>query len=165
MWQLGSDLIEHGRRPEAVTASGWRLTGVCYSSISVASNQGFDSAAPLPGLRSSRLHSPADLTRRDARATSLAVPLAVLMRAAPARPLVLAVSSVPALQSQMLRPCHVRHCVGARLPSTRLALPRRMSPDRRAPAADLMESNGRECSAHADVLLLLSLRQHSLPSA
>lgn len=165
MWQLGSDLIRRGLRPVVVTASGRRLTGICYSSISVASTQGFGSAAPLPGLRSSRLYSPAGLTRCDARATSLAVPLAVLVRAAPARPLVPAASSVPALRSPMLRPYHVRHGAGARLPGTRLALPRRMSPDRRAPAADLMESNGRECSAHADALLLLSVRQHSLPSA
>lgn len=34
-----------------------------------------------------------------------------------------------------------------------------------ARAAELMEPSGWECSAHADVLLLLSLRQHSLPSA
>lgn len=68
----------------------------------------------------------------------------------------------------MFRLCHVAGEPGARLPGTWPALPRRIwriCLGARGPDRGTVESNGRECSAHADVLLLLSLRQHSLPSA
>ena len=68
----------------------------------------------------------------------------------------------------MLRRCHARHSAGARLPGTWPALPRRIwriCLGARGPDRGTVESNGRECSAHADVLLLLSVRQRSFPSA